>query len=74
MNKVPGVKLYWEHPRKTWTHPIYSNRNAITKRFLKTDCDFLIMQDDDIIPGGVGVGRQGRCWQSGEGKDITRDD
>lgn len=50
MNKVPGVKLYWEHPKKTWTHPIYSNRNAITKRFLKTDCDFLIMQDDDIIP------------------------
>jgi hypothetical protein len=34
----------------TWGHPICSNRNSIVKRFLKTDCDFLMMQDDDIIP------------------------
>lgn len=50
MNKTVGVKLFWEEPSKTWGHPIYSNRNAIVRRFLKTDCDFLIMQDDDIVP------------------------
>ena len=50
MNRTAGVKLVWENPEKSWGHPIYSNRNAIVQRFLKTDCDFLMMQDDDIIP------------------------
>jgi len=50
MRNTPGVKFVWENPNLTWGHPICSNRNAIVKRFLATDCDFLIMQDDDIIP------------------------
>jgi len=50
MNRTEGVELVWENPAKSWGHPIYSNRNAIVQRFLKTDCDFLMMQDDDIIP------------------------
>jgi hypothetical protein len=50
MNKTPGVDLRWEDPNLTWGHPIYSNRNKIVKRFLATDCDFLMMQDDDILP------------------------
>lgn len=50
MRNTPGVKFVWENPILTWGHPICSNRNAIVKRFLKTDCDFLMMQDDDIIP------------------------
>lgn len=52
MNNTEGVKLYWEDPAKSWHHPIYSNRNKIVKRFLQSDCDFLMMQDDDIIPVG----------------------
>jgi len=50
MQKTDGVSLLWENPDRTIGHPIYSNRNNIVKRFLKTDCDFLMMQDDDIIP------------------------
>lgn len=50
MNKTPGVKLIWENPDKTWANPISSNRNKITKRFLETDCDYLLMIDDDIVP------------------------
>lgn len=50
MLKTEGVELLWESPEKTWGHPIYSNRNAIVKRFLATDCDFLLMQDDDVVP------------------------
>ena len=49
MNKTPGVELRWEEPSLTWGHPIYSNRNKIVKRFLASDCDFLMMQDDDIL-------------------------
>jgi hypothetical protein len=50
MNRTEGVELVWENPEKSWGHPIYSNRNAIVQRFLRTDCDYLMMQDDDIIP------------------------
>lgn len=50
MRNTEGVEFVWENPALTWGHPICSNRNAIVKRFLKTDCDFLMMQDDDIIP------------------------
>ena len=50
MRNTPGVQFVWENPILTWGHPICSNRNAIVKRFLKTDCDFLMMQDDDIVP------------------------
>jgi len=50
MMSTPGVECLWENPEKSWGEPIYSNRNAIVKRFLATDCDFLIMQDVDIVP------------------------
>lgn len=50
MNKTPNVKLIWENPNKTWANPISSNRNKIVKRFLDTDCDFLLMIDDDVVP------------------------
>lgn len=52
MQRTPGVKLFWEHPSKTWHHPISSNRNRIVKRFLadKNECDFLLMIDDDVLP------------------------
>ena len=52
MQKTPGVELRWEQPWMTWHSPIYSNRNKIVKRFLASDCDFLMMQDDDVIPVG----------------------
>jgi hypothetical protein len=50
MNHTAGVELVWENPELTRGHPICSVRNAVVKRFLKSDCDFLMMQDDDIIP------------------------
>lgn len=50
LRTTAGVQFVWENPALTWGHPICSNRNAIVKRFLATDCDFLMMQDDDIIP------------------------
>jgi len=50
MSKTKGVSLTWENPNKTWANPISSNRNKIVKRFLKTDCDYLLMIDDDVVP------------------------
>lgn len=50
LQNTPGVKFYMEKPELTVGHPICSVRCAIVKRFLKTDCDYLMMQDDDIIP------------------------
>ena len=50
MKATPGVELIWENPSRTWDHPISSNRNRITRRFLNSDCDFLLMIDDDIVP------------------------
>jgi len=50
MQKTEGVQLVWENPSKTWANPISSNRNKIVKRFLETDCDFLLMIDDDVVP------------------------
>ena len=48
--QADGVEVVLEDPNKTWMHPISSNRNAIVKRFLRTDCDFLMMIDDDVVP------------------------
>lgn len=45
-----GVTTHFENPELTYHHPISSNRNRITKRFLKTDCDFLLMLDNDVVP------------------------
>lgn len=50
MQKTPGVKLIWEDPNRTFANPISSNRNMIVKRFLQTDCDYLLMIDDDVVP------------------------
>ena len=50
MSNTKGIELIWENPNKTWANPISSNRNKIVKRFLKTDCDYLLMIDDDVIP------------------------
>lgn len=50
LKATEGVELLWENPSKTWDHPISSNRNQIVKRFLATNCDFLMMIDDDVVP------------------------
>ena len=50
MQATKNVDLVVEPFSLTWDSPIYSNRNKITKRFMKTDCDFLLMQDDDVVP------------------------
>ena len=50
MQQTKNVEVIWENPSKTWANPISSNRNKIVKRFLETDCDFLLMIDDDVVP------------------------
>lgn len=50
MLRTKDIELIWEDPGKTWGTPISSNRNAIVKRFLETDCDFLLMLDNDVVP------------------------
>ena len=50
MQNTNGIQLIWENPNKTWASPISSNRNQIVKRFLETDCDFLLMIDNDVVP------------------------
>jgi len=47
---LDDVELVLKDPTKNWHHPISSNRNRIVKEFLKTDCDYLLMIDDDIVP------------------------
>lgn len=50
MKRTKNIELIWENPNKTWANPISSNRNQIVKRFLKTDCGWLLMIDDDVVP------------------------
>jgi len=50
MQNTKGIKLIWENPDRTWANPISSNRNKIVKRFLETNCDYLLMIDDDVVP------------------------
>ena len=50
MKGTKGVKITLENLNKTFANPICSNRNSITKRFLATDDDFLMMIDDDVLP------------------------
>lgn len=50
MQKTKNVEVLFENPNKTWANPISSNRNMIVKRFLKTDCNWLLMIDDDVVP------------------------
>jgi hypothetical protein len=47
-----GIQVFLENLQKTWDQPISSNRNRIVKRFLATDCDYLLMLDDDVVPLG----------------------
>lgn len=50
MRDTKGVEITLENLNKTFASPICSNRNLITKRFLATDNDFLMMIDDDVLP------------------------
>lgn len=50
LRNTEGVEFVMEKPELTVGHPICTVRCAVAKRFLKTDCDYLMMQDDDIIP------------------------
>jgi len=50
MENTKGVELFWERPSLSWAEPICSNRARITNRFLKSECDYLLMIDDDIVP------------------------
>lgn len=52
MQNTSGVRVVWEDPALTFGEPICSNRASICMRFLKTDCDFLMMMDNDILPYG----------------------
>jgi hypothetical protein len=52
IRKMDNVEATLENLNKTWDHPISSNRNKITKRFLATDNDFLLMIDNDVVPRG----------------------
>lgn len=45
-----GVEIVLDDLERCYAHPICSNRSQITQRFLDTDCDYLLMIDDDIIP------------------------
>jgi hypothetical protein len=47
---TPGIEVCLEPLTMTFGEPICSNRASIVRRFLDTDCDFLMMIDDDIIP------------------------
>ena len=47
---TPGVEIVLDDLERCYAHPICSNRSQITKRFLETDCDYLMMLDDDVIP------------------------
>jgi hypothetical protein len=50
IQKTEGVELVMESPAQAWGHPAASNRNALVRRFLRSDCDWLLMLDEDIIP------------------------
>jgi len=50
ISKTVGIVTTLEKLKKTWDHPISSNRNKIVKRFLKTDNDYLMMIDNDVVP------------------------
>ena len=47
---TPGVEVVLDDFEQGHAHPICSNRSKITKRFLATDCDYLMMLDDDVVP------------------------
>lgn len=52
MRNTPGVEVVVENFNITWDHPIFSNRNKISRRFLdhRPKCDYMLQMDDDVIP------------------------
>jgi hypothetical protein len=50
IKNTAGIELTLENLSKTWANPIFANRNAISKRFLTTDCEFMMQLDNDVIP------------------------
>lgn len=52
VNQNTNLKFTIEDPKITQGYPISSNRNMIKKRFMGTDCSFLMMFDCDNAPFG----------------------
>lgn len=50
VNKNTELQFVVENPMLTRGYPISSNRNKVKSRFLRTNCDFLMMFDDDVAP------------------------
>jgi len=50
MRDTKGVQVILEPLHRSWYNPIFSNRNLITKKFMGTDCDFMMQIDDDVVP------------------------
>lgn len=47
-----GVTVIIEDLKRTQNVPLVNNRSQIRQRFLSTNCDYLLMLDDDIVPNG----------------------
>lgn len=52
MGQTKGVEVYLEHLNRSFSEPIFANRNKISKRFLGTDCHFMMQIDQDVWPIG----------------------
>ncbi len=50
MRRTEDVELIIGDSEQRWGHPISSSRNAIVQRFLQTDCSWLLVLDDDVVP------------------------
>jgi len=50
MKDLGAKYIYSYFPTKYSNRPISNNRNQIVKDFLRTDCDYLMMLDDDTCP------------------------
>ena len=50
MEKTKGVEVILHPLNRSFHNPIFANRNILSKEFLKTDCDFHMQIDDDVVP------------------------
>jgi len=50
MKDLGAKYIYTYFPTKYSNRPISNNRNTIVKDFLKSDCEYLFMLDDDVCP------------------------
>lgn len=50
MRNTEGVEVTLHPLNRSWHNPIFANRNILSKEFLKTDCDFHMQIDDDVVP------------------------